>query len=256
MPSDAAYRRATVRLTRACNLNCPDCALKIAPGVQGTSRAQWHRIIMRWVQVQAKFQLVTFTGGEPTLCDYLARATEQAKSCGATKKVRVCTNGVKHGLALADFGVADIVQFSDYGALNGYNFYRLSREDRRRVKLAHVRHVPTDITPSGNPLPADCPCISMWFCGDKVYPCSCAALKEVNGCSIEEDFVAYLNGIDPRRQDICRTCFLNRKNRKTTELPLILEFNVWESRVGRLWVLPWRMNWLRRIYRFWLWGRR
>ena len=111
-----------------------------------------------------------------------------------------------------------------------------------------------EVTPAADPLPADCPCISVCFCGDKVYPCGVGALKDINGCSIEDDWVTHLRGIDPRRQELCRTCFSNRKNRKAKALPLIVEWNLWESRVGGLLVFQGRHDWLRHIYRWWLWA--
>jgi len=247
---DPVYHKAIVRVTRKCNLGCPDCKWRGEHGTKSEmSWEDWLNIVTETQKRNVQFDVVLFTGGEPTLWPRLPVAIGMVKGAAMARHISVVTNAVKRNVDITDYGDADAIHISEYGAINRWNILRLKRQNRRRVHVHHVVHVPTDVREAETPLPAVCECVSMFFSDDKVYPCSVAAQYQFNGCHIKDDFVAHLRGIDPLRQDACKTCFNNRRNRSDREVPFVFEWYLWESSIGHMIALPWRLNWLRRVYR-------
>ena len=247
MKCKSPYNRLLLRVTRRCNLCCPECKVKNFPPSPDMTWKQLERFVTRSKELGRRYSSVIFTGGEPTLWGPLADATRFVKAMGVTEHVRVLTNGMKRGLSIEDFGVADRIVFSDYGALNRHNYRILKKQDRRRVSKTRGVHLPLDIQEAENSLPAWCACVAVTISGDRVYPCTEAELHNVNGCSVEDDFVAHLAKINPFQQELCRTCFTNLNNRADRSAPLVFEAFVWESPIGITWSLPWRLMWLRRL---------
>ena len=252
---EKAFRRGVIRTTQRCNLGCPNCFLKTTNRTQpDLTWPQWLRIVDRLREEKMVLSRSTFTGGEPTLWPFLGRAVAMAKDTGIAQSVRVLTNAVKTGVTMADFGPVDVLDITHYGAINRYNMLRLRREGRRKVRPLYVVHLPphVPVRPASEVLPATCHCISLFFMGDKVYPCGISGQSDVGGFSIEEDFRARLLETDPHMNPTCKTCLANVKNRGPLSPPLTVECGLWESGIGGIWPLRWRFNLLRSGYRWWL----
>jgi len=189
-------------------------------------RATFLRIWKRLAEQQYPVDEWVFTGGEPTLWDYLARAVETAKQYPFGKsKVRVVTNGLRAGIEL--YEQADTIQITDYGAINRIDQYRLKTAGGRRVKIQAAAHWDWDCRPASE-LPGECGCAGLSFAGDKVWGCAMAAAAQTKAfCKIEQSLDP-LGSQSAHWQDFCRSCLVNRKNRKAPKP--VAQLSVWEGR--------------------------
>jgi hypothetical protein len=222
-------------------MSCPDMTWE-----------QYYTIMGRLREQKIKLNIMYFTGGEPTLWPHLGAAVEMAKEMNIAKTLLVVTNAVDRDLI--DYGPADVVRVSHYGAVNRLDILRLKRQARWRKTKVRVQYVvqmpwPFDFE-SENNLPADCGCINMAFLGDKVYPCGLAAAREQGDTlDVQDDFYEKLVAGDPYNQELCRGCLSNRRNKVDHMAGLTAEFGVWDSSVGMVCGLKNKALWLRKLYR-------
>jgi hypothetical protein len=244
------YRNALIYVTKRCNLRCPRCFLSDLKPEQRRDMTwdEYVRIITRIQEQGVTLNLLHFTGGEPTLWPYLIDAIEYARQARIAKWIRVVTNAVDRNIK--DYGNADIVHISHYGALNRADIVRLKQQGQWRVKVQYTVHLPWPFPDNPNALPSDCGCINMAFLGDRVYPCGLAAARETdNYFSVEDDFYNTLVQQTPYYQSLCRSCVSNRKNKVHHMTGLTAEFGVWDSPISYLWDFKHKGLWLRKIYR-------
>jgi len=215
---------------------------------------QYVRILQRLQEQRVHLNTLHFTGGEPTLWPYLVEAIDLAKQLRIARTIRVVTNAVDRNAN--DYGVADIIHVSDYGAVNRLDWQRLKRQAGRRVKVQKTVHLPWPYgRPSPDNMPADCGCVNLAFLGDRVYPCGFAAARDTPGwLSVDDNFFyRFVNG-RPHEQELCRTCLSNRKNKVDHMAPLTVEWGVWDSPIGGTFSLSGPGMWIRRLYRRWFYG--
>ncbi len=232
------FHSAEIWPTFDCTFRCPLCSArpgsKTWPNYQ-LSMDQYVRFLDR-VQEQgiAPLGLIDFVGGEPTLWPYLIEAVAMAKLRGSAKTVRVLSNG--WNCSARNYGQADIVRITHYGATNRADLLRLRRELGKRLKVSWTVHIPCDILPGPTDLvlPAVCGCVRLNLLGDMIYPCNWSAIRGVDGVSVESDFYDILSRYDHRNRDICRSCVANQKNAVASIPPLTCEFGVWGSPYGKI----------------------
>lgn len=246
------YSNALLYVTLACNLRCPRCFLHDVEAEKRRYMMTWEqyeRILQRLCDQRIHLGTLHFTGGEPTLWPLLKRAIHRARERHIADTIRVVTNAVDR--RAEDYGDADIIHVSDYGAVNRMDWRRLKIQAGRRVKVQKTVHLPWPYQTVGQDnLPADCGCVNLAFLGDLVWPCGFAAARNAPGSlGVEENFYyRFVNG-DPYRQELCRACLSNRKNKVEHMAPLTMEWGIWDSPIGG--VLSWSgpAMWLRKIYR-------
>jgi len=248
------YDKALIYTTKSCNLRCPrcymdDCGREILSGTM--AKEQFRRIIERLKEQDIKIRWMYLTGGESTLWPHLLWAIDFAKSSGHVKKIRVYTNAIDRNAE--DYGNADVVYISHYGAINRNDILRLKRQLKRsQFKLQYVVHLPWPFkeVPENN-LPSDCGCINLSFVGDRIYPCGMSAAREEgDSISVEDDFQKIYQNGDPRNQDLCCRCLSNRKNKQPNITGLTMEFGVWDSAFNFMWSFKSKAIWLRKIYNY------
>jgi len=221
-------RRVYIFTTFVCTLRCPRCyQLKLRTRHSYMlSMATFRRILIRLDEQAVPIHEFVFTGGEPTCWPDLTAAIALVKSRNYRHKVRVVTNG--YGRKISDYGDADAVQVSDYGAINRIDCYRLKRQGGRRVRIQSPIHWDWDPSEKTK-LPGECGCTGLSFVGDKVWPCAMAAAAGTDDyMGIDSDF-GCLTGkfCKPHYQDFCRGCLVNRRNRKSPRP--VLQVSLWES---------------------------
>lgn len=164
---------------------------------------------------------VVFTGGEPTLWPHLVDAIALSYKLG---KIRVVTNGL--GRDIDDYGKANIIQVSDYGAINRMDYYRLKKQGKRRVKIQTSVHWDWDRSQVSD-LPGKCGCVGYSFVKDQVWPCAMAAVMNTDsGIPISQ--INKMDVSNVHRQDLCRSCLVNRKNRKAPKP--VVQLSIWENK--------------------------
>lgn len=249
-----AYKYATVYPVKACTLSCPRCYWRHCgerwKDYKGMTADMFWSICASLLVRKIKLIEMTFSGGEPTLWPHLKEAMAHAKTLGITDRIRIVTNAVDR--TEDDYIGADIVQISDYGALNRKEYYELSRSKNFKTIQNKVIHLPWPFhewEKCRNPLPAECNCAMLAFCGDRVYPCGFGSTMDVGGMSIEEDYYEkFING-DPYNSELCKKCLSNQRLRTSYAIPPTIELSVWDCSVGRKWHLRGTKGYhLRRIY--------
>jgi len=246
------YEAALVYVTLACNLRCPRCFLRDLPAERraySMTREQFERILARLKDQGVRLRVMHFTGGEPTLWPHLRWANRRVKEEGLAKCVRVVTNGVDRNAD--DYGEADIVHVSHYGAVNRADIARLKKQLGRRLRVQYTVHLPWPYEgqPPADVLPASCGCVNMAFLGDRVYRCGFGAARGAESVSVEDNFYHLLVNGHPRDQGLCRTCLSNRKLKVQYMTDLTFEWGIWDSSIGRVWSLGTKAMWLRWLYR-------
>lgn len=248
------YENALVYTTKVCNLRCPRCFMDDIPKEKLSyvmTKEQFRRIIERLKEQKIVIRWMCLSGGECTLWPHLLWAIDYAKSSDHVKKIIVGTNAL--GRNAEDFGNADVVCITHYGAINRNDILRLKKQlTRKQFRLQYVCHLPLpfEYVPKGN-LPADCGCINLSFVGDRVYPCGMSAAREQGqNVSVEEDFQRIYQNEDPRYQELCKSCLSNRKNKQPNMAGLTMEFGVWDSAFNFMWSFKSKAIWLRRIYNY------
>jgi len=216
------------------------------------TKEQFIRIIERINEQKIKVKWMCLSGGEPTLWPHLKWAIDYAKKNADVANILVGTNGI--GRQASDYGDADVVCITHYGAINRYDILRLRKQlGRKRTRIQYVVHLPFPFpkAPKEDSLPGDCGCINLAFVGNKVYPCGMAAARETDkGVSIEEPFRELFLGRNPNMQDLCRSCLSNRKNKRLYMTGLTMEFGVWDSAICRIIGFDTKALCLRKLYRF------
>lgn len=251
---EKSYRNVLIYVTKRCNLQCPRCFLSdLSKEIRNYSmtKEQFKKIIQRLNEQGIDVEWMHFTGGEPTLWPHLKWAIRYAKDNCNIKNVRIVTNAVDRNAE--DYGDADTVHISHYGALNRIDILRLKRQlGRKRCKVQYTVHLPWPFPKnSPNPLPASCGCVNLAFVGDKVYQCGLAAARETgNWVDIGESFYEIFLERNPHLQDLCKTCISNRKNKMLNMTGLTAEFGIWDSSVGGFLGLNSKVVWLRKIYNY------
>jgi len=213
------------------------------------TKEQFIKIIEGLKRQKIKVDWMVFTGGEPTLWPHLVWAIKYAKENADVKYVRVITNAIDR--EAKDYGDADIIAISHYGAINRYDISRLRKQlGRKRCKVQYVVHLPWPFrTTTKNPLPADCGCMFLSFHGDRAYPCGSTAGQETSdGVSVEEPFYETFVNRDPGMNEMCKKCLANRKNRRLNMTNFTLEVGVWDSAFFHTFNFGFRAILLRKIY--------
>ncbi len=100
----ASARRATVRITLACNNQCVFCGQHGLPAEGARPRDE---IIASLRAARESAEEITFVGGEPTLHPELAQLVEEARSLGF-RAIGVQTNARAFGRELVDAGLTDM----------------------------------------------------------------------------------------------------------------------------------------------------
>ncbi len=212
--------------TFVCTLNCPRCYQRRLrpPYDYSMSARQFQRIVERIESLDIRHREWVFTGGEPTCWPDLTWAIGLVKQYRRTK-VRVVSNGYER--QISDYGGADVIQISDYGAINRMDQYRLRKQGDRRMRIQTAVHCSWD-GKARSELPGSCGCNGLAFVGDKVWPCAmAAAARTADGMNIEEDFKDFMQPEAAWYQDLCASCLVNRKNRKAPKP--VLQISVWEA---------------------------
>jgi hypothetical protein len=193
---------------------------------------------------------LTFSGGEPTLWRQLLDAMAYVKANQVASRIRVVTNAV--GRTEEDYEGADIVQISDYGALNRREYYELSKSKKFKTIQNKVIHLPWPFPnwqTCEKPLPAECNCALLAYCGDRVYQCGMGATMDLDGgVSLDEDYYEQFVHGDPYNKELCRKCLSNQRLRTGYAIPPTVELSVWDCAVGRKWHLKRKGFWLRKAY--------
>jgi len=246
-------------VTLRCNLSCPRCFARVRSRMDRAQSdmtwAQYTRAVDRCKELGVHVKWLQFSGGEATLWPHLSKAIAYARASGICDKVRITSNAVDRNLS--DYGGADLVSLSHYGAINRADIARIKRQSRRtgqRVDMGCVVHLPwpwPGLDRRAVSLPAECSCVLYAFIQDKVYPCSFAAIVAPTHyhCSVDDDFPVILSQQNPRHQPLCASCLSNRKLRRLYGEPLTVEWGVWDAPIAKLWQMPWRGRILRRLHR-------
>ena len=212
-------------VTFACTMHCPRCYQKVLKGSSKYMLAEttFKEIVRRLIALDIRVRECVFTGGEPAIWPYLPKAIARMKQIA--KKVRVVTNGFRQKLSI--YNNADIIQITDYGAVNRMDYYRLKKKARRRVRLQSAVHWDWDMNKE-SPLPGVCGCAGLSFVGGNVWPCAMAAAAQTDtGISIQDDFSRLVNE-SVHYQNFCKTCLVNRKNRQAPKP--VVQISLWESK--------------------------
>ena len=244
--------KAQVYTTLRCNLNCPGCgqrwrAEKAFPDLDPESYLEFLRGLNRLADARPRW--VSLTGGEPTLWPHLKEAIETAHAYAY--KVSVSTNGLLD--CDETLAAADLVQVSNYGAINALARLRMQKSIGRKLRVFNSVHIKTPLPDGGDEcLPAECVCRGFSLMGDMVYVCPGAVLR----CPVESGISVYTPSwpVDVQRlpcetQPLCRICTANQNNHHAVRAPFCIEAYLWETTTHRLWHIPWRMNGLRKVAR-------
>lgn len=224
---------ACLVVTTRCNLRCPDCmAGRSADDDMSISQ------VKRIARGSWKFHQISITGGEPTLWANLHEATHILKSTGTAEYVKVISNGYQ--AKAQDYGAADSIQISHYGAVNIRDILRLKRELGSRLRVNNVTHRRVEPAPEGE---VECTSKHPTFYGYRVYPCA-AAWRIAPECGVPNG--AALAAIDP---GWCRTCEHNRCAMPRAKT--VIEIRVLDSVFHWAITLP-HLGDVRRRYRRWL----
>lgn len=231
--------------TLACNLRCPDCYENGRRAVPSMSRDTWDTICARLQECGERFGECVFTGGEPTLWPLLPLAIADAKTIA--RRVRVISNG--HNAQPFMYGEADVIQLSDYGAINRLDIQRLRQALGWRVRVQLPVHFPWSDNVYPDALPAECGCAGWSFVGERVYPCAAAAGRQEDPSYGLDEFDRMCVD-DPRCRKMCRSCPVNRKVRRHHRTDhRYVEIGVWEGPGWRV-PVPWLVEWVwRRLHR-------
>ena len=232
-----AYQYATIYPTKACTLSCPRCYWKYSGSrwkdYKGMTWATFGQICDSIRRQNIHLIEMTFSGGEPTLWPSLVAAMQYVKRNDIADRIRVVTNAV--GRTEEDYLGADIVQISDYGALNRKEWYELSKSKKFKCIQNKVIHLPWPFPGwqnVENALPAECNCALLAYCGDRVYPCGFSSTMDVGGMSIEEDYYQKMLHGDPYNSELCRKCLSNQLLRTNFAIPPTVEWSVWDCSIG------------------------
>ena len=249
---EKCYHNVLIYVTKKCNLRCPRCFLSdLSKKIRSYSmtREQFIRIIQRLNEQGINVGWMHFTGGEPTLWPHLRWAIRYVKDNCNVKNIRVVTNAVDR--EVKDYGEADTVHISHYGALNRIDILRLRKQlGRKRCKIQYTVHLPWPYSINNpNALPANCGCVNLAFVGNKVYQCGLAAARETDDwVNVEEPFYKILLSKNPHIQNLCKICISNRKNKMLNMTGLTVELGIWDSPVSSLISFNSKAFWLRKIY--------
>jgi len=216
-------QRVYIFTTFACSMRCPRCYQRKLPSSEPMTPEAFQRIWERLAEQQCEVGEWVFTGGEPILWLNLIGAVKKAKQYPFGKsKVRIVSNGLN--ARIEDYGEADTIQITDYGAINRIDLYRLKTASRR-VKIQNAIHWDWNPNEKGAKGPGECGCTGLSFVGNKVWPCAMAAAAQTGTWrDIEKPF----HFPDPHHQDFCRYCLVNRKNRKAPKP--VVQIGIWESK--------------------------
>jgi len=252
-------------VTLRCNLSCPRCFVRHRPHTARREDMTWEQFthtVDRCAELGLHVKWLQFSGGEATLWPHLRDAVRYVKAAGICDRVRITSNGVDRNLS--DYGGADLISISHYGAVNRADMARLRRQaktSKQRVDIGYVVHLPwpwpdLDQIPLDARMPAACSCVLYAFIQDQVYPCSFSAIVNPNHhhCHVDEDFPKLLAARDPRSQPLCAGCLSNRKLRHAYGENLTFEAGVWDSPVSVLHSFHYRgrlLRYLHRAYRRW-----
>lgn len=212
--------------TPRCNMSCPKCMRKVySLGMENDATwVDFTKSMDRWVE-QIKPKTLVFTGGEPTLWSFLKEAISVAKWYYHIPKVIVATNGI--GRNAEDYGIADIVNVSNYGSTNRADMIRLKRQLGRRFRVIPSTQLTLPFPVHKDSLPARCNCVHVCSIGDEVYPCG-GAVGRVPGLHNREDYIAEFLKMDIYNQEICKSCYSNINVRRYYEPGLTIELGIWD----------------------------
>ena len=165
------------------------------------------------------------TGGEPILWPILKEAIERLHRLRLQVQVRVVSNGV--GRTLKDYGKADVIQITDYGAINRMDYYQLKKAGGSRVRIQNAIHWDWDLNDKTE-LPGRCGCTGLSFVEDKVWSCAMAAAADTEDyIGLDEELGLFERFTEPHYQDLCKSCLVNRKNRKAPKP--VFQISAWQG---------------------------
>lgn len=214
--------------------------------------SECERIIERLKAQNVQLDIMYFTGGEPTLWEHLKIAINKTREYNIAKRIGVCSNGV--GRNASDYGGADFVQVTDYGAMNRLDIIRLKKQLGKKLEISAVTHYPIPQKQAKNSLPADCTCVNLHFCGDKVYSCGRAMRMNIGALSIDEDFYSSFMEQNPYISKLCTMCLANKKVKNKIGLSTV--FYIPDSYLYFCWNTKFRATALRSVYRKLRWHKK
>lgn len=214
------------------------------------TKAQFERILQRLKEQNIQLKSMMFSGGEPMLWPYLSWAIKKAKESGIVEKVKVFTNGIKANLS--DFDGVDKIQITNYGAINKLDILRLKKQGiGRRLIITNVVHLDWPFKKViNNTLPAICPCVRLYFLGDKVGQCNMQSLLDKDTLLVEDDFIEIFNKRKPLEQEICKGCLGNIKVKNQYFTDITVEFGIWDTGLYWIFCSGFKGIWIRNILKF------
>jgi len=240
---------ANIVCTHRCTLACPRCnVIGAKHWVANLELKRFRDFLFAARDLGRYYDRMFFTGGEPTLWMPLREAIQSARDSGIVGKTIVVSNGWERNIW--DYGSADRIYLSDYGAQNRLDLLRLKQQGGRRVVIGHPVHVDRPISSVPDTLPAQCNCFGDTLMDDRVYPCyeSGLARRSVS-TGLNEDWVAIFKRDWSFTERTCMTCLANGKVMETLRTPLVAEFLVWSSQIGCMIAPGGKGKWIRRIWR-------
>jgi hypothetical protein len=171
------------------------------------------------------------------------------KKSNIARRVRVVTNAVDR--TELDYIGADVVQISDYGALNRKEWYELSKSRLFKCIQNKVIHLPWPFPgweKVEKPLPAECNCATLAFCGDRVYACGFGSTMDFNAHGLDEDYYDLFVQGDPYHQELCKRCLSNQRLRTHYAIPPTFEWSIWDCTIGGMIHMEGKGFLLRKIY--------
>ena len=216
--------------TTRCEMRCMKCYWNAAPKYHRKQPDMTWNEFTDAVIASAQYSLhgpVVFSGGEPSLWMPLVKAIDYLKDMGFGP-IRVLTHGVDRNME--NYGNADLVQVSHYGAQNCVDAQRLKKQGGKRVRIQYPAHVNWPYGDEEADYPDHCGCAYPAFFRDQVYMCPHAvAIGEGDHCSVK-DWDPAEN--QPLKQGICRRCNSNHKLAQRHRPCVTMSWYLWDSGYG------------------------
>jgi len=230
------FSKVLIFPTFRCSMTCPSClrrpCLRDSEYITKDMSFSEFLVALESIKKQTEpIRSITFSGGEVTMWPFLKRAIHTIKQY-TDFRVRVCTNAVKR--TSHDYGEADEIIITNYGAINRYYIYHLKKTFPGKVTILNAVHIPypfPDYEPTDDVLPANCTCLASTIVRDRVYACGMksgfadSAYKSLDSQWLKEFKEEKDNII---RDNLCKTCLVNRNIRSAYQIPVTVELCAWE----------------------------
>lgn len=218
--------RLSVFTTSRCNLACPLCMARMAPGQPippDTTPSELERVIERCRQLAVRYGLISFGGRESTLWPHFQAAVKLLHDSGIADGLFLLTNGLEfreHVEPVLDL-IAKI-RVSVYPT-NTRAVEDLYARYGDRLEYWGEVHRPPPTGPLPETLPAQCICctVQAYFAG-RMWVCPNAYVLSLRGlaadtselsCSIDEDFAEHWQRYESAKFGLpmCQSCLGNKR---------------------------------------------